>query len=207
MDHIHVIGTKGCGSVIAEAFLTLAKIPYDREEINYEIEGPDRDRLLKLNPLGQVPTLILQDGSILTETLAVAVYVNSKFPELKLIPTYSTELEKFWRWSVFLISSIYPTFTYGDLTTRWVSDQNGSEQLRETTDHHRNKLWMVVEAQSGTPYFLGNTFSAIDVYFAAMVHWRPREKWFEENCPKIYSIARKVSRDQRLSALFEKNFT
>lgn len=69
---IKLLATKACGSAIAEAFLTCAHIPYERTELDYSKPSPKQKFLLKNNPLGQVPTLILDDGRTLTETLAIA---------------------------------------------------------------------------------------------------------------------------------------
>jgi len=38
-DGWRVIGTKGCGSVLAEAALVLAGVRYEREEVDYATPG------------------------------------------------------------------------------------------------------------------------------------------------------------------------
>jgi GST-like protein len=203
---IRLLGCKGCGSAMAEAFLTLGNLPFAREEVNYEEEGPARDRLLALNPLGQVPTLVLADGSVLTESLAVAVYVHAVAPGAGLIPRGDGELARFWRWATFLVAAIYPTFTYGDTPAKWVANAEGAMQLRASTDDWRKSLWRIVERECGSPYFLRETFSAIDVYLGAMVRWRPGRPWFEANCPKIAAVAARVAEDARLLAVWSLNF-
>ncbi len=59
----------------------------------------------------------------------------------------------FQRWSVFLVAAFYPTFTYGDTFSKWVADEEGAKQLRHSTDEHRKKMWMILEAQTRGPYF------------------------------------------------------
>jgi glutathione S-transferase len=86
-----LLGCRGCGSLIVEAALRLAAIPYDYEEINYEQPGPQRDRLLALNPLGQVPTLVLPDGSIMTESAAIIMMIDDVAPDAGLVPPKGTE--------------------------------------------------------------------------------------------------------------------
>jgi hypothetical protein len=61
-----ILAARGWGSALAEATLTLAGIPYQRDVLDPGEPGPDRERLLAANPLGQIPTLILPDGSVLT---------------------------------------------------------------------------------------------------------------------------------------------
>jgi GST-like protein len=206
MRNIQVIGCKGCGSIIAEAFLTLGGLPFDREEVDYDEQGPGRDRLLALNPLAQVPTLVLADGSILTETLAIAEYVNTRVPSSGLIPVGGSERTRFWRWATFIVAAIYPTFTYGDSPGKWVANAEGRAQLRASTDSWRQKLFSLLEAECQSPYFLGDTFSAIDVYLAAMVHWRPRRPWFDTNAPRVAAVAGRIESRPELAELFAANF-
>ncbi len=110
---IEVLGRRGDGSDLAEAFLTLAGIPYDFIELEkYDEPGPDRDRLLALNLVGQVPTLRLPDGKLMTETLAIAAYAQNLKPDAPLIPKDRDSIPKFWRFAVMLVAAVYPTFTY-----------------------------------------------------------------------------------------------
>jgi len=200
-----VIGCRGCGSAIAEAALVLAGIPYDREEVDYTQAGPARDRLLAVNPLGQVPTVILPGGAVMTETAALALHVDELVPAAGLFPPPGDPLRPgALRWLVFLVSAVYPTFTYGDEPGKWVGDAGPA--LREATDAHRNRLWQQIEAVAVGPWFLGARFSMLDVYVTVMTRWRPRRAWFAEHCPKLTAIATALDDDPRLRALWAANF-
>jgi len=201
----HVIGCRGCGSTIVEAALVLAGIPYEREEIDYAIPGPKRDRLLALNPLGQVPTLVLPDGAVMTESAAIVLYLDETYPAARLLPAIGDPLRReALRWLVFLIAAIYPTFTYGDEPEKWIGD--AGPLLREATHGHRRTLWKQLEGVAKSPWFLGETRSVIDVYIAVMTHWRPRREWFAADCPKLLAIAKAVDADPRLTSLLAANF-
>jgi len=200
----YLLATRGAGSAIAEAFLALGDIPYTKDEFDYDEPGPLRDKLFSLNPLGQVPTLVLPDGSVLTETLAIAQYVNAKAPQAGLVP--KEKLESYWRWSLFIIAAIYPTFTYGDTPSKWVSDPKSAELLRQSTDRWREKLWLEVEKNVSAPYFLGKTFSSLDIYLAVMTYWRPRREWFQKSCPKIFAVSEQVKENPKLAQVWKENF-
>lgn len=206
MNQALVLGCKGCGSAIAEIFLKLGEIPYEREEVDYEKPGADRDRLLDLNPLGQVPTILLANGTILTETLAVAHYVNFLKPHLELIPRNIEDFVFFHRWSIFFVAALYPTFTFGDTPAKWVMNEEGASQLRQSTDEHRKRLWMMLEAQNRGPYFLGPVMSAIDIFFAVAANWRPRKEWIRQHCPKVNLVADLVSQRPEIASIWEYNF-
>lgn len=200
-----VIGTKGCGSVLAEAALVLAGIPYEREEIDYSVAGPARDRLLALNPLGQVPTLVAPDGGILTESAAIVLHVDELAPAARLLPPPGDARRRdALRWLVFFVAAIYPTFTYGDDPAKWVGD--AGPRLRESTHAHRQELWKQVEGAARRPWFLGEQRSILDVYVAVMTRWRPGRPWFAGATPKLAAIAAAVDADPALAPLFAANF-
>jgi GST-like protein len=199
-----VMGCRGCGSAIVEAALVLAKIPYEREEVNYETtEG--HDRLAGINPLAQVPTVILPDGTVMTESAAIILYIDGLVPDLGLVPGVRDPLRReLLRWLMFLVAAIYPTFTYGDEPKKWVGD--AADSLRESTDEHRKSLWRLVEGAVRGPWFLGDTPSALDIYIAVMTRWRPRREWFADTCPRLHKIATSVDEDPRLLQVWATNF-
>jgi GST-like protein len=198
-----VIGTKGCGSVIAEAALILAGVSYTREEIDYEHPTPE---FLALNPLGQVPTIVMDDGSIMTETAAFAIWLDGEHPNAKLLPPAGDpQRPQALRWLVYLVAAIYPTFTYGDVTTKWVGP-DAADALRASTNAHRERCWQQVESAAKGPWFLGDCLSMLDVYITVMTQWRPRRAWFEANAPKLFAIATALDADPRLRPLWAASF-
>ena len=202
-----LLGCKGCGSAIAEAAFALARIPLAYEEVDYSAGSPTRERLLKVNPLGQVPALLLPDGTVMTESLAMIHYVNDLAPKAGLIPAKGNPLRvPFYRWAVFIIAALYPTWTYGDEPAKWVEDTQGAKQLRESTDRHRQVLWMQLEEQAVGPWFLGDRMTALDLYVAAMTRWRPGSSWFAKHTPKLVAIAQKTSATAGVADVMKRNF-
>ncbi len=202
-----LIGSKGCGNAIVECAFALAGIKYDYEEVDYSVKSPTRPRLLEVNPLGQVPALVLPDGTLLTESLAMIHYANDRVPKAGLIPPPGDPLRPvFYRWAVFIVAAVYPTFTYGDDPKKWVANAGGAKQLRASTDAHRQKMWLQLEAAAGAPWFLGARRTALDLYLASMTRWRPGRVWFAENTPKVLAIARKATELGKLAPVMERNF-
>ena len=202
-DNWRVLASKGCGSAIVELALTLAQIPYDREEHDYTTpEG--RVELEKYNPLAQVPTVILPGGEVMTETLAIVLTIDELEPVSGLLPSAGDPLRpQALRWMTFLVAAIYPTFTYGDEYAKW----NVGEDLRASTNAHRERLWRHIEGIAKGPWFLGERFSALDLYIAVMSYWRPRQPWFAANAPKLYQIAVAVAEIPVLAPVIAANFS
>ena len=71
---------------------------------------------------------------MLTESLAILHYVDDLVPQAGLIPPCGDPARaEFSRWAVFLVAAVYPTFTYGDDTSKWVPNKEGAKELREST--------------------------------------------------------------------------
>ena len=202
-----LLGCKGCGNAIVEAAFAVAGVPLDCEEVDYSGGSPTRARLLEVNPLGQVPSLVLPDGRLMTESLAMIHYLNDLAPAAGLVPAPGNPGRiEFLRWSTFLVAALYPTYTYGDEPGKWVEDIQGAKQLRESTDRHRQALWKQVEEAAGSPFFLGERLGALDLYVTVMVNWRPGRKWFTANTPKLVAIAEKTAATPGVAAVIAKNF-
>lgn len=199
-----LLAARGWGSAITEAVLTLAGIPYERDLLDPS-PGPGRDRLLAVNPLGQLPTVVLPDGKVLTESAAIVLRAADLAPHAGLVPAPDApERTAFLRWLVFIVAALYPTFTYGDEPKRWT--EAGSDELRKSTDAHRVVLWQQLEREAVGPWFLGERFSALDVYVSVMTRWRPGRKRLAETCPKLLAIAAAVDARPELVPVWKANF-
>jgi GST-like protein len=203
-----LIGYPGAGSSIVEAMLELAGLTYKVEYVDLEERPVDRERLAALNPLVQVPVLTLPDGTVMTESAAIALYLAEQVPAAGLAPPVGDAARApFLRWLVFLVANVYPMSTVGDIPAQWVSGEAAGHELRASTMAYREKSWRIVEANiAPQPWFLGQRFSALDLYVAAMTRWRPRRDWFKANCPKLHAIALAADREPRLAEVWKRNF-
>jgi len=184
-------GAPGYGSMIVEAAFAHAGLDLDFVDLKPEDTGWDSARLGPLNPLGQTPTMIFPSGEVMTESAAIILHLADIRPGAGLAPPPDDRTRaQFLRWLLVLAAAVYPTFTYGDVPERWVRDApDGAAKLRAQTDAHREMLYQMLERAAGAPWFLGDRFSALDIYLWQMSHWRPRRPWFAAHCPKLYAIA------------------
>ena len=179
--------------MIVEAAFGFTKLPLVIKDVPWNDLGWESKTLGSINPLGQIPTLELPDGSVMTESAAIVLHLSDRVPDFELVPSAtSKQRAEFLRWLVFLVSALYPTYTYGDVPERWVGepkDKRAGKALRTSTDEHRKLLLKFLEGQARGTWFLGRTLSALDLYFWVLVTWRPGRDWYQSNCPKLLKIA------------------
>ena len=202
-------GRPGWGSALVEAQLDWYGLPFAYETVGDLFKDPDaKARLEKVNPLAQVPTLVMPDGTVMSESAAITLLLADVTGSDALVPAPgSPERAKFLRWLVFLVANIYPTFTYADDPARFVSVNAARDPFRAATDAYAQRLWRQVESAAGAPWFLGERFSALDIYIGVMTRWRPRRGWFEAETPRLFAIARKADQRPELEKTWRRNVT
>ena len=201
-------GRAGWGSAIVEAQLVWYSLPFEFEPLGDLFKSPDaRAKLEKVNPLAQVPTLVLPDGSVMSESAAITLLLADITGQDSLVPgPGAPERAKFLRWLIFIVANIYPTFTYADDPARFVSVNQARDPFRAATDAYAQKLWRVVEGEAGSPWLLGTRFSALDIYAGIMTRWRPKRGWFEEETPRLATIAHAVDKLPKLAPVWSRNY-
>ncbi|MBD3646956.1 MAG: glutathione S-transferase, partial [Pseudomonadales bacterium] len=144
MDQDYTLFTApGSGGMIVEAAFGVAGIPVKAVHVDWDDLGWQSKTLMEYNPLGQLPTLLLPDGRIMTESAAIILHLADRNPGCPLVPPPDhPSRNEFLRWLVFLVSAVYPTFTYGDVPKRWVEgNEESASRLRRGTDEHRMTLY------------------------------------------------------------------
>jgi GST-like protein len=201
-------GRPGWGSALVEAQLAWYGLPFEFEPVDDLFKSPDaRTKLEKVNPLAQVPTLVMPDGSVMSESAAITLLLADTTAKDSLVPgPQAKERAKFLRWLVFVVANIYPTFTYADDPARFVSVNAARDPFRAATDAYAQRLWKQVDRQAGGPWFLGERFSALDIYIGVMTRWRPKRGWFEIETPHLFGIARRADRVPELTEVWKRNW-
>lgn len=195
MNNYQLYTNPGSGGTIVETAFAVAGVPVELIDVGWDDLGWNSKRLIRHNPLGQVPTLILPDGQVMTESAAMMLHLADIRPESGLVPgSHQPGRPAFLRWLMFIVSAAYPTFTYGDVPGRWVGgDGVAADKLVIGTDAHRKSLYRYMEQHAGSPWFQGESFSCIDLYIQVMRHWRPGNEWFERECPGLAAIGERVA--------------
>ena len=113
MAKMLLFGEPGWGSAIVEAQLDWYGIEFEFERVGNLFKSAESpQKLSAVNPLAQIPTLVLADGSVLTESAAITLLLAEKMGQDSLVPGASDpQRAVFLRWLVWLVANVYPTYT------------------------------------------------------------------------------------------------
>jgi GST-like protein len=143
----------------------------------------------------------------MTESAAITLWLADEADSADLVPRPGeAERRAFLRWLIFITSNIYPTYTYADIPSRFVPDEGARDGFAEAVGAYRKKLYGILEGEAAGPWFLGERFSALDIYLCTLTRWEPRRPWFEAHTPRLVAIAEAARTVERLAAVWERNF-
>ncbi len=195
-----VYGAKGSGSVPVEAALTLIGLPYEVVQWSPWENAEEREREARVNPMRQVPTLVLPTGEVMTESAAILMWLAEQHPEARLAPPVGDPRRRaFLRWMTFIPASIYSLYWIRDDPTRLAADQPAVEVIQERTRERIAECWRIMDSQiEPGRYLLGEDLGVLDLYVTVVSRWTPRRERFYREAPKMAEVVRRVDAEPRL---------
>lgn len=156
----------GACSLAVNIALREAGIRFELAKLNVETgKTDDGTDFRTINPKGYVPALQLNDGRILTENVAVLLYVADQNPDAKLAPPVgSYDRYRLTEWLCFINSELHKGFS--PLFSPTATD--------DVRDYARNRLVKrldYVHAMVRDTYLMGGQFSVADAYLFTVLGW------------------------------------
>ena len=157
----------GACSLSPHIVATEAGIPVELEKVdlaNHKTEsGQD---FTAINPKGYVPTLRLDDGSILTEGPAIVQYLADQKPATGLAPAAGTlERYRLQEWLTFIGTELHKTF--GTLFNK----ASGEDAKQTANTNIAKRLSYLNDQLTNRQFLLGSNFTVADAYAFTIVNW------------------------------------
>lgn len=205
---IQMFGAAGSGSVPVEAALTLAKIPFSVVEAATWNGEAEQAKVARVNPMRQVPALVLSGGEVMTESAAILIWIAERFPEARLAPPPGHEdRAQFLRWMAYVSAAIYSLYWVKDEPSRLTEGEASEALLVERTEARIAECWGRMDAQVDPGrYILGDELSVLDLYVAVVSRFRPRRRRFYEVAPRMAPCVRRVDADPRLKVFWAERY-
>jgi glutathione S-transferase len=158
----------GSSSLLSHIVLHQAELPFEPVRIDEHtkaISGGGDYR--SVNPLGYVPALVLDDGTLLTEGAAIVQYVADLVPGKKLVPPNGTiERVKLQSWLNFFASEIHKR-GFSPLFYKGVPEEGRDvfrTRLKARFTHLDRHL-------ASSEYLMGRDYSVADAYLFVVSNW------------------------------------
>ena len=202
-------GKKGSGSATIEAALTMAGAPYRMvETASWETNDAFRE-LLKINPIGQIPTLAAPDGSALSESAAILIHLDAAHPAAGLLPRDEAARAQAIRGLVFIAANCYSAITVIDFPERFCKDMDDSarDRIRAGTRERLHRHWEIfADMFPAQPFLAGSDVGALDLYAAVASKWSGTRAHLAAQRPAFHAALLKIESHSKVAAVFARNW-
>lgn len=178
-------GAPGSGSGIVELGLLTIGVDFELRDLDARGGEHRGAPYTALNPNQKMPTLVTPEGEVLTESAAIVLTLDERFPQACLLPPVaSAERARALRWMIFFVSELYPLVELIDHPERFDPDHPSALRVRAT--ERWMERWAQVEAAlDGRPWALGGSMSALDFYVSVLGRWIEDAQWRARALPKV----------------------
>ncbi|HEX5337055.1 MAG TPA: glutathione transferase GstA [Gallionella sp.] len=157
----------GACSLASHIALQETGLPFEIEKVDFATKttasGEDFNRI---NPKSYVPTIRLDNGSILTEGGAILQYIADQQPDSGLAPQAGTmERYRLQEWLTFIGTELHKTF--GPLFNKAIPEEVKTNALNLLG----RRLGYVESQLANHTYLMGDTFTVADAYLFTVVSW------------------------------------
>lgn len=146
------------------ALLEELQADYELRVLDMRAGEQRQPEYLKINPMGKVPA-ILHDGALVTEQVAIYIYLADLYAESGMAPAIGDPLRgPYLRWIAFYGSCFEPALIDKSLK------QAPPPSMSPYGDYDTVLATLASQLEQG-PYLLGDTYSAADVLWGSALNW------------------------------------
>lgn len=166
-------GRPMAGNLAVEFVLEELGLAYERVLVTGYRENVQPPSYATLNPLRQVPALTLDDGTLLTESGAILLWLADAHPQAGLAPAVGEPARvPYLRWMAYLAATIYPTAMCAIHPENYVDDPALHGAVTARADTVLAQQWQVIDAALGEDgHLAGGRLSAADLYMTMLALW------------------------------------
>ena len=178
----------GTCALAAHIALQESGAPYVIEKVNLKTKQTESgDDYFGINPKGYVPALQTDEGTLLTENVAVLQYIADLRPEARLAPPKdSFERYRLLEWLAFINSEVHATYKPFFMPNAVDEErQHAAEKLSKRLGHVEHSL-------ESKDFLLGENFSVADAYLYTVLGWLPKTGLSLSTWPRIERFHRRI---------------
>jgi GST-like protein len=207
-EHI-LYGARGSGSAAVELALEWAGLPFRIVNAAQWEPGPGFEALKNINPLAQIPTLVLPGGTVLTESAAILIHLALTQPQSGLLPADATARATALRAQVFIAANCYSAVSVSDYPERWCSepDEATCARVRLAARAQLHGAWEIFADQfNAAPFLLGGEPCAPDLLAAVVSHWSGTRAHLKAARPAFMATLLRIEAHPRVAPVLARHW-
>ena len=155
--------------------------------------------LYDANPLGQVSTLVLDDGQLLTENTAILMWIQSMSPQesFRRLPS-DPDYFQLIRWIAFVSTELHKQLL------RVLFYPEATDEVKDRIRALAPARFELLDKQlAGSPYLLSDNFSSADAYLSWFLVLAPKAKLDVTPFPNLVEYQKRTHSRAEIKKLIE----
>lgn len=209
---ITLFGSSGSGSAVIEVALKWCDVDYQVKRAAQWEPDSALEELSKFNPLKQIPTLVFDDGTAMSETAAILIELALRYPSSGLLPTEGRERAKALRGLVYIAANCYAAVSVADYPERWNAGATDAinDQVRRAARAQLHRYWEVfsdlfVESASAS-YLIADEPCALDIFAAVVSKWSGTRQHLETSRPGFLQVLQRIEAHPNVAPVFDQHW-
>jgi glutathione S-transferase len=196
------------GAFVVHAALSEAGADFSIIDVDFENQEYLEAEFRKINPLGQVPVLQLQDGTVITESVAIVLHLAESFPNAGLLADPGTvDRANAYRWMMYMATNTYIADCRYYYSHRYTVNVEQSRGVKDAGLKDMDDSFDLMDRTLGRQaYLAGNSISIADTYLVMMVMWHPDVPSLLDRCVNVLRIVKEVQAQPVIQLIWDQNF-
>lgn len=157
------------------------------------------DDYTAINPKGYVPLLATDDGTHLTEGVAIVQFLADRAPHSRLAPPPGTpERYKLQEWLTFISAELHKMFS------PWLFHPEHGELAQQVARQNIARQFALLERHlESQPYLLGQRFTVADAYCFTVASWSHRLRIDLSPYPSLRDYLQRIAQRPKVREALE----
>lgn len=178
-------------------------IAFEESGLPVEVEVAKNDaswvKVNELNPQGAVPVLVMKDGQVLTQNIAILNFVAENAPQAGLLPEMGTlDRALAFQWLSWVASDLHPAFS--PLFNPHLAAEARTMQVEKL----QKLLAQADRHMSGRQFVAGDQFSVADAYLFTVYGWASYQKIPTEQYRNMTEYCGRIAKRPAVQAVMKR---
>jgi len=163
----------GACSLAAHIVLEESGEKYEAKRVDFSKAEQRSEAYLKINPLGRVPVLVLDNGEPLAENTAILPYLGKRFG---MWPKDAAADARALSLIGFFAANVHPAHAHISRPERYASDKSYFPDIQEQGRKMFHALLKQTDERLGNRQWFSDAYSTLDPYAFTMYTWGVRRE-------------------------------